>query len=147
MSAESRHVVCPHCDGMNRIPADRRATAARCGHCHAPLFTGTPIAADEAKFTRHVARNDIPVLVDFWAAWCGPCRAMAPAFERLAAEMEPDIRLLKVDVDAQPAVAARYGIRSIPTLILFRAGAVAAQAAGAMDARGLHAWVHQHLGR
>lgn len=101
--------------GINRIAASRPAQEAKCGHCHQPLFTGKPIPVDTPTFERQIARNDIPVPVDFWAPWCGPCRAMAPAYERAAVELEPDYRLLKVNADEEAALSARYGIRSIPT--------------------------------
>jgi thioredoxin 2 len=143
--AESNHVVCPHCGAVNRIAAGKPAEAAKCGKCHQAIFTGKPIVADTAAFDRHIARNDIGVLVDFWADWCGPCHAMAPSFEAAARELEPKARLLKVNVDEEPVIAARYGIRSIPTLILFRGGKPAATTAGAMDKGRLLAWAKPHL--
>lgn len=144
MSDSFRHVVCPSCNGINRIAATRPAREAKCGHCHQPLFTGKPVSVDTARFERHITRNDIPVLVDFWAPWCGPCRAMAPAYERASAELEPDYRLLKVNSDEEAALSARYGIRSIPTLMLFSGGKPVAQSAGAMDARRIVAWAREH---
>ena len=140
MSDSLRHVVCPSCGAVNRIPGTRQASQARCGSCHQPLFSGKPIAVDAAQFERHLARNDILVLADFWAPWCGPCVAMAPAYERAAAELEPEYRLLKVNADEQPTLAARYGIRSIPTMILFAGGRPVAQTAGAMDTRRMVSW-------
>jgi thioredoxin 2 len=138
------HVVCPNCGAVNRILSSRPAQAAKCGKCHQALFTGKPVAADAGAFERHVARNDIPVVVDFWAPWCAPCKAMAPAFERAAAELEPRFRFLKVDADQAPAVSARYGISSIPTLMLFFRGQPVARSAGAMDTGRILAWVHAH---
>lgn len=138
------HAVCPSCGAVNRVPQDRPAREAKCGRCHQPLFTGKPVAAGAEGFERHIARNDIPVLVDFWAPWCGPCQAMAPAFERAAAELEPRFRLLKVNADDVPAIVARYGVRSIPTLMLFAAGRPVAQTAGAMDSTGILSWVRAH---
>lgn len=144
MTVQTRQIVCPHCTAINRVPADRPAKKAKCGGCHKALFEGKPVAVSAAGFATHVQRNDIPVVADFWAAWCGPCRAMAPAFERAAGEMEPQVRFLKVDTDAEQGLAAQYNIRSIPTLLLFRGGKVVAQRAGASDAASLQAWIRQN---
>ncbi|TVQ93895.1 MAG: thioredoxin TrxC [Chromatiaceae bacterium] len=144
MSA-SIHVVCPHCDAVNRVPASRLGDGATCGKCHRPLFEGHPVALDEARFERHVGRGELPVLVDFWAPWCGPCRQMAPAFEAAAARLEPRVRLAKVNTEEAQGLAARFGIRSIPTLALFRGGAEVARTMGAMDTAGLVNWVGRYL--
>lgn len=143
--SESRHIVCPGCGAINRIPADRPAEQARCGTCKSPLFTGAPVAVDGAGFDRHAAKNDVPVLVDVWAPWCGPCRSMAPQFERAAQMLEPSVRLLKLNADENPEISARYGIRGIPALLLFRGGQLVAQTAGAMDAGRIVGWVQKHL--
>lgn len=146
MSETARHIVCPHCDSVNRIPADKPMARAKCGVCHEPLFSGRSFPVTAKSFDREIGRNDIPVVVDFWAEWCGPCHAMAPAFEKVAAELEPEMRFLKLDTEAAPEIAARYGIRGIPTLIVFRNGKVAAQRAGAMDATTLRNWLGQSPG-
>jgi thioredoxin 2 len=140
MTGSPMHVVCPSCGAINRIPPGRPARQAKCGTCHQPLFAGKPVTADARSFERHITRNDIPVMVDFWAPWCGPCLAMAPAYERAAAELEPDYRLLKVNTEEEQSLAARYGIRSIPTLILFMGGREIARRAGAGDTRGIVGW-------
>jgi thioredoxin 2 len=145
MSGETRNIVCPHCDAVNRVPADKSAGQAKCGRCHNPLFNGKPHPVTAKSFAVHMRYNDIPVVVDFWADWCGPCKVMAPAFERVAAELEPQIRFLKVDTEAERDLAARYDVRSIPMLILFRKGRVVAQRAGASDAQSLRAWIQQNM--
>lgn len=144
-AADTLHVVCPHCDAVNRLPRARLGTNARCGKCHQALFDGQPVSLSEARFETHLTRNDLPLLVDFWAEWCGPCRMMAPVFQRAAAELEPHVRLAKVNTDQAQNLAARYGIRSIPTLALFRNGQEVARAAGAMDLSNLLAWVRRYL--
>jgi thioredoxin 2 len=144
MSEETRNIVCPNCTSVNRISSGRDARKAKCGRCHQPLFTGRPASASAKSFATHIQRNDIPVVVDFWAEWCGPCKAMAPVYERVTSEFEPEVRFLKVDTEAEPELSARYNIRSIPTLMLFRDGNVVAQQAGAMAAEALRSWLRQH---
>ena len=146
MSA-SHQVVCGHCGKINRLPAERVATNARCGSCHQPVFSGRPIEVDEPAFDRHLAHNDIPVLVDVWAPWCGPCRSMAPMFERAAQQLEPGVRLLKLNSDKAPSVSSRLGISGIPTLLLMRGGREIARTSGAMDTRNIVAWTTAGLAR
>jgi thioredoxin 2 len=140
------HVVCPACDQVNRVAADRPMEQAVCGSCQAQLFQGRPVELDDARFEKHVARNDLPLIVDFWAPWCGPCRSMAPIFERAARELEPRARFVKVNVDDNPAAAARLGVRGIPALFALKHGKVQAQHAGLADARLLASWVNRLSG-
>ena len=128
------HVICPECGAKNAIPAERLNDKPRCGKCKTLLFNAHPVALDQAGFNRHVSGNDIPVLVDFWAPWCAPCRAMAPAFESAAAQLEPGMRLAKLNTEEEQGIGARYNIRSIPTLVMFHKGREVARQSGAMAA-------------
>jgi len=137
------HIVCPQCRRTNRIPEDRIRDTPQCGACKSPLLDGRPLEADRDALSAHVERNDLPVVVDFWAPWCGPCQAMAPAFSEAARKHATRFRFVKVNTEAEPALASRYGIRGIPTLIVFRGGREIGRASGAMDARQLEAWVER----
>jgi len=138
-------LVCPQCGAVNRLPAARPALQARCGSCHAALFDGHPAEVDEAGFARHLQHDGIPVLLDVWAPWCGPCRAMAPMFARAAAVLEPHVRLIKLNADTAPRVSTELGVRGIPAMFLFSGGRTIAQTAGARDANAIVSWVREHL--
>jgi thioredoxin 2 len=140
-------VVCPHCDAVNRLAQARLADQPVCGKCAKALFVASPLDVDSARFATHIGRNDIPVLVDFWAPWCGPCKMMAPAYQQAAQQLEPGVRLLKVDTEQAQNLAASYNIRSIPTLALFRNGREIARQPGAMDAGGIVAWTKAQAGK
>jgi thioredoxin 2 len=139
--SESTHVVCPACSAVNRLPADKLAQGPKCGKCGEPVFAGKPVHLTDQNFEKQVGRSDIPVVVDFWAEWCGPCKMMAPQFEQAAAQMEPQVRFAKLDTEEAQATAARFGIRSIPTLALFKNGREVARQAGAMSAADIVRWV------
>ena len=143
--SDNLHLVCPHCAAVNRVPAAKMSASPNCGQCHRPMFDGEPRAVDSAGFERHLARNDLPLVVDFWASWCGPCRMMAPNFHQAAIDLEPQARFLKVDTEAHQDIAARHAIRSIPTLIVFRQGREIARQSGALDLNTLKRWLQPLL--
>ncbi len=144
---DALHLVCPHCHTTNRVARAHLGSAPDCGSCHQPLFEAHSTALDEASFDKHISRNHIPVLVDFWAPWCGPCRQMAPSFEQAARQLEPHIRVAKVDTEANPSLAARFHIRSIPTLALFVGGREVARQAGALGAADIVRWTQANTPR
>ncbi|APA69101.1 thioredoxin TrxC [Janthinobacterium sp. 1_2014MBL_MicDiv] len=137
---DSLHIVCPHCDAVNRLPPARLSEQPTCGKCQKDLFTGQPVDLASARFLKHIGRSDIPVLVDFWAPWCGPCRSMAPFYVQAAKVLEPAFRVVKVNTEASQDLGARFNIRSIPTLALFRNGVEVARQPGAIDANAIIAW-------
>ncbi len=145
MDAPDSLLACPHCAAMNRVPVTRLGEQPQCGRCHAPLFTGAPLALGEADFDRHALRSTLPLLVDFWAPWCGPCLQMAPHFQQAAPLLEPALRLAKVDTDASPGLGNRFGIRSIPTMVLLRDGVEVARQAGAMTREQIVQWARAQL--
>lgn len=139
--SDHTHVVCGRCDAVVRTPTDKLDQKPRCPRCRQALFEGHPIELRSANFDQHVTRNEVPVVVDFWAPWCGPCQAMAPRFEQAAQQFEPRVRFAKVNSDEEPSVSARFGIRGIPTLIAFKNGREVARQSGAMDSATLARWI------
>lgn len=145
--SEALTIACPHCHSLNRVPAARLGESPACGRCHKPLFAAHPVELGVDTFAAHYSRSELPLLVDFWAPWCGPCRVMAPQFEAAAAQLEPHVRLAKINTEQQPTLGQQFGVRSIPTMALFKEGREVARQAGALAAADIVRWTRHHLGR
>ena len=139
------HIVCPHCHTVNRIAPERLSQQPRCGRCKEALFTGHPLELTGRNFQQHITGNDIPVVVDFWAAWCGPCKMMAPSYAQAAVALEPQVRLAKLNTEQEQAIAAQFNIRSIPTLVIFKSGREIARKSGAMSVTDIVNWINASI--
>lgn len=143
--SNTKHIVCPACDATNRIPVEKMDANPSCGKCHKALFNNHPVVLSSKNFQQHINRNEIPVVVDFWAPWCGPCKMMAPAFEQAAAELTPSVRLAKLNTEDEQSIAGHLNIRSIPTMVIFKNGREIARQAGAMSTAEINAWVRNNI--
>lgn len=143
--SENLHVVCPHCAAVNRIPSPRLSENPVCGQCKQNLFVGEPLELTASNFDRHIGRSDLPVVIDFWAPWCGPCQTMAPNFHQATIDLEPYVRLAKLNTESEQQLAGRFNIRSIPTLAIFKNGGEIARQSGALDLGTLKRWIQPHL--
>ncbi len=143
--SETKHIVCPSCNATNRIPTAKLDANPSCGKCHKPLFNSKPVILHSGNFQQHIKRNDIPVVVDFWAPWCGPCKMMAPAFEQASEELSPSVRLAKLNTEDEQTIAGQWNVRSIPTMVLFKNGREITRQAGAMSAADIKSWVQNYI--
>ncbi|MCG6938453.1 MAG: thioredoxin TrxC [Gammaproteobacteria bacterium] len=143
--SDTKHIVCPSCGAINRIPALKMTAKPSCGKCHKALFNQHPVTLTSATFQKHINRSDVPLVVDFWAPWCGPCKMMAPAFEQASAKLEPYVRLAKLNTEDEQSIAAQFNIRSIPTMVMFKNGREVARQAGAMNAGQIESWVRNYM--
>ena len=141
--ADALHIVCPHCDSINRLPATKLNDGGQCGKCHYALFNDQPLELSSSNFLRHISKNDIPVVVDFWASWCGPCKMMAPVFNQAAKQLQPLYRLAKVNTEQHQTLSAQYNIQSIPTVAIFKHGREIGRQAGAMALPQLIQWIRK----
>jgi len=143
--SEFTHIVCPHCNGTNRIPSSKTPEEAKCGRCKKSIFDTKPIELTSENISQHLEKNDIPVIIDFWAPWCGPCKTMGPNFEQASRNFKAKVRFAKVNTEAQQSLGAHFNIRSIPTLILFKGGKEVDRVSGALDANALIQWINSKL--
>jgi len=142
---KTNQIVCPHCQAVNRVPAAKSARAAKCGKCKRPLFAGTPAELTDQTFAKMIAKTDVPVVVDFWAPWCGPCKMMGPEFAKAAQQLEPKIRFAKLNTQDHQLTASKYRIQGIPNMILFKNGVPVAQQAGALQAEQIKSWLESKI--